>query len=383
MPTIVELQETISNDIRTRLGVTDTRLQKTIDALSIVLSGQFKLMYLRLFDTQQQLFPDTADEAINGGELDRLGQLHLNRGKFQPTAGVYTIKLDGVVNSSLRAGITFKSNEDAQSPGELYVLDTEYILSGTDDLIEIRSLELGADFLLSVGDELTITEPVIGIDQSVVVVSVVQQPIEGETTEAYRRAILQSLQLEPQGGSRTDYIIWSNDAQGVRRVYPYVSEERAGVVQIYVEATESASEDGLGTPTDAILQDVVSVVNIDPLTGLNRRPLLDVVEVLPINLNPVDITVTGLQIDSASIRFSIRENINDFLRTIRPFVAGGELIENKNDVLFTARLQSVVTDVLSAGNFFTQFSVSVNGVSVISSLFSRENIPFLRNLNFN
>jgi hypothetical protein len=51
--------------------------------------------------------------------------------------------------------------------------------------------------------------------------------------------------------------------------------------------------------------------------------------------------------------------------------------------LYSARLQAVVTDVISSSNFFVDFSMQVNGNDLSSYLFSKENIPYLRNLVFN
>jgi hypothetical protein len=71
------------------------------------------------------------------------------------------------------------------------------------------------------------------------------------------------------------------------------------------------------------------------------------------------------------------------LKSVRPFVAGGDLERNRNDILYAARLQSLVADVLSASNGFTTFDMFVNGALQDSFLFSRENIPYLRNLSIN
>ena len=60
----------------------------------------------------------------------------------------------------------------------------------------------------------------------------------------------------------------------------------------------------------------------------------------------------------------------------------GKLLRNKNDILYSARLQSVVTDVLDASNFFTSFEMRVNGVLLNSFQFGGANIPYLRNLIF-
>lgn len=213
IPTLQELNAAVYQDLAKRLNIDDQEVRKVVSAFSTVTAAQLRLLYLRLADVQNNVFPDTADLAENGGELERLGQIHLNRDPNPATAGVYTVSVSGNANAVLREGLTFKSNDDSQNPGQLFISDAENILSGTNDTIEIRSLGGGVDFNLSVNDQLTITEPVLGADQVVTVIDIVEQPRAAESIEDYRQAILNAIQLEPQGGAKTDYMLWALDAQ--------------------------------------------------------------------------------------------------------------------------------------------------------------------------
>ena len=117
IPTINSIYESISNDLRNKLNLSDDELRKVVNAFAAVESAQIKLLYLYLVDIQNNLYPDTADTAENGGQLERLGLIHLNRQPNSATAGVYTIQVFGEVGSVIRSGLTFKSNDDAKSPG--------------------------------------------------------------------------------------------------------------------------------------------------------------------------------------------------------------------------------------------------------------------------
>lgn len=385
--TTSEIYTNISNDLRNKLGLADNDLKKVLDAVALSLAGEFKLLYLYLADIQNNLFPDTADTSENGGTLERQGDIYLNRNLNPATSGLFNVLVTGEIGSTLRSGLTFKSNDDSLNPGNLYVLDQEVILVGN-DVIEIRSLEGGVEQLLEVLDTLTITEPVIGVDKIVTVDGIVSQPLAAESVEDYRISILQAIQLEPQGGAKTDYRIWASDAQGVRFSYPYVKDGEAGTVQVYVEATKEDSTDDNGTPSAALLSDVEDVIEFDPDVTIDtnsrgRRPIQATVEVLPIIPIPVDVIITGLNETSPDIENAINANLVEFLTDIRPFVAGADLSRNKNDILYSAKLQSVVTDVLEASNFFTDFNITVQGVGQSSFLFTRENIPYLRDLTIN
>jgi uncharacterized phage protein gp47/JayE len=386
MTTIVELKEQISKDLRNRLNLSDDKLKKVLDAFSGVLAAQFKLAYLGVEDAQRNLYPDTADTFENGGSLNRLGSIYLNRDIRPATSAIYNVNVTGVEDSVLRSGLTFKSNIDSSNPNKLYILENEYTLTGSNDLITVRSVDGGLDYFQDNGNNLTITEPVIGVDKTVTInkngfVSFTD-PLAAETTQEFRNSILNAIQLEPQGGSKSDYRIWASDAAGVRFVYPYVKDGEAGTVQIFVESSGNG-----GVPNQAILDEVEEVINFDPdetkpTAQRARRPIQVNLEVVPIDPVDVEINITGLEDSSTSVRDSIELNLIEFLRNIRPFVDGSDLVRNKNDILYSAKLQGVVSDVLDPDNFFNNFSMLIDGVSQTSFIFSREKIPNLINVNY-
>ncbi len=386
IPTIKEINTNISNDLRSKLNLTIDYLKKVYDALALVLSAQLHLLYLYLGDIQDNIFPDKATTADQGGTLERQGIIYMNRNPFPDSVGSFKASVIGVAGSVLRVNLTFKSNDDTLNPGQVYILDSEYTLTGTDDIIEIRSIGAGVDFNLNVDDNLTITEPVIGVDKTITITEVLVQPKAGET-ELYRQAILNAIQLEPQGGSRADYRQWSTDAQGVRLVYPYVRDIDASIIDLYVEATLTDSIDGKGTPSASILTEVEEVVEFDPditkpTNERGRRPMQADVQVSAITLVPVDVNIIGLNDSSDSVKDSILSSINDYLYGIRPFISGADLRRNKNDILYSGKLQSVVTDVLTNGNFFNVLELYVDGNLVNSYEFTLGNIPSLRNLTY-
>jgi uncharacterized phage protein gp47/JayE len=387
IPSIKEINTNISNDLRSKLNLSIDYLKKNYDALALVLSAQYHLVYLYLSDIQDNIFPDKATTADQGGTLERQGMIYMNRNPFPDTVGSFKVSVTGVAGSVLRVNLTFKSNEDSLNPGQVYILDSAYTLTGTSDVIEIRSIGAGVDYNLNVADKLTITEPVIGVNKTVTVTEVLVQPKAGETTELYRSAILNAIQLEPQGGSRADYRQWCTDAQGVRLVYPYVPDVDTGDISLYVEATLVDSNDGKGTPTSTILSDVEDVIEQDPdttkpINERGRRPMQANVTVLPIVLIPVDVTIKGLNVDTTAVRASINSSITDLLYNVRPFISGADLRRNKNDILYSGKVQSVVTDTLTNGNFFNLLTLYVDGNAITSYEFTLGNIPYLRNLTY-
>lgn len=387
IPTIIELRQKLSDDLKSKLDLNDVELKLVLDALTNTLAGQLKLVYLYISDVRRNIFPDTADTVEQGGELNRWGNIQLNRQPKPATDGFYIVSLVGVAGSQIRSGLTFKSDENSKSPSKLFISDDSYELTGANDTITIRSLESGLESALEVGDILGITEPVVGVEQEVSVSSITELPISKEDTESYRKAIIDSIQLEPQGGSKTDIRLWSADAQGVRRVYPYVKENEAGVTQVYVEANELDSTDGNGTPTQAIMDLVSDVIELDPdetkpIHERGRRPIQTILEVLPIVPTPVDVEIIGLQSTSTSIEDLIEYNLKIFLNDVRPFIAGAELLRNKNDILTASKLQVAVSESIGVNNSFQEFRMSVNSQEEITFTFNTASIPYLRNVTY-
>lgn len=386
IPNLTEIKDTIANDLKNKLNLSDSNLRYVLDAMDSVLAAQFKLVYLYLSDIQNNIFPDTANVEADGGTLERLGRIYLNRNPRPATSGVYKLSVSGTAGAVLRNSLTFKSNENSKNPNQLYVLDAEYILTGSSDEIEVRSLGGGLDFELNVNDELTITEPVIGVNSLVTVLEVIDSPLASEDIEVYRQNILDAIQLEPQGGSKTDYRLWANDAQGVRKVYPYVKNGEAGTVQVYVESV-LPGEDGNGIPSTSLMNDVDDVIKFDPdetkpINERGRIPIQATLEVLPIEPIAVDVEITGLNDNSLAVQSAIQNNLKAFLYNVRPYVAGADLPRTKNDILYSGRLQSVVTDVLDSSNFFTGFVMKVNGNVENSFQFTLGSIPYLRNITY-
>lgn len=387
IPTLQQLFTAIESDFKSQLNMDDVQIKMVVNSMSAVLSGQFKLVYLFLSDIQDNLFPDTADTFENGGQLNRLGAIYLNRQPKPATNGKYIFRVTGVPGSKLRNSITFKSNDDSRSPGKLFILESDYFLNGLDDIIEVRSLESGRASIIDVGNELTITEPVIGVEPTVQVESVIELPVESETVESYRKKIIDAIQLEPQGGAKTDYRLWSQDAQGVEQVYPYVKENNAGTVQVFVEATEIDSTDGYGTPTAFLLNATRDVIIMDPddtkpINERGRKPMQTILEVLPITLKPVDVIIFGLQQNNLDIEELLRTNLKLFLKSIRPFIDGADLLKNKNDFLYAGKVQGVISDSLGGGNFFNDVKVFVDGQEINSFQFALSNIPYLRDVTY-
>ena len=376
-PTIQNIFERFSSALKAELNIpANEDLKEHFSALGSVTSAELKLLYLFAEDIQRNLYPQTADPNSQGGMLEDLGMLYLGRLPKPATASILELRMSGVAGSTLRTNLTFKSDTN----NVVYILDSEYILSGSNDVITVRSIEVGTNTILSANSELTITEPVQGVNSTVFVDSVLTPAVSAETIEQYRKAITDAIQLEPTGGAKTDYRLWGRDAVGVREVYPYLKQNDAGTIEIYVEAEN-------GTVTPQMITDVQNVLELDPDTSKpiyerGRKPMQATLDVKSVVELPIDIQIIGLNINSLSIQNSIYQTLEAYLRNIRPFIDGGQLLRDKNDVLNIARLTNVVSDAIDVDNYFLDLKMSVDGAPYDIYTFGLGRIPKLNTVSY-
>jgi len=391
IPTLQELQDQVIQDLESEFNITIPRFGKNfLFALSSVQAAKLKLYYTGIGELQKNIFIDTADPESIGGTLERFGRIKLGRNPFAAVAGEYLVDVTGTVGALIVAQTTFKSNDNSAAPGKLYVLDTDYTLSNpypAGDQITLRALEAGTESKLQVADELTATIPIANVDQVVVVDSETTQPLVGETIEEYRDKGIEAYRLEPQGGAASDYRLWSLDAQGVSRTYPYAKAAASNEINLFVEATTADSIDGKGTPTASILTAVEAVVEFDPdttkpLTERGRRPLaVFIVNFLGITPKNVDIEIdafVGLTTETEDL---IEAGLKAFIDEIRPFVSASDVLANKNDIL---DINGIISEILAAkpGSVFGTVTLKVDTVSVSTFTFENGDIPFSNTVVF-
>lgn len=376
-PTIQNIFERFSSALKAELNIpANEDLKEHFSALGSVASSEMKLLYLFAEDIQRNLYPQTADPVSEGGMLENLGLLYLGRLPKPATATFLQLRVNGVAGGVLRTNLTFKSDLN----NAVYILDTEYVLNGINDLITVRSIDVGIDTILSINSELSITEPVQGVESTVFVNSVITPAVSAETIEQYRKAIVDAIQLEPTGGAKTDYRFWGRDAVGVRDVYPYVKQNDAGTIEIYVEAEN-------GNVTPQMIIDVENVIELDPNTSKpiyerGRRPMQAILDVKSVVPMLIDIEIVGLNINTLSIQNSIFSSIEAYLRNIRPFIDGGQLLRDKNDVLNIARLTNVVSDTIDVDNYFLDLKMFVDGAPYEIYTFGLGRIPKLNGITY-
>ncbi|OJV51650.1 MAG: hypothetical protein BGO31_00150 [Bacteroidetes bacterium 43-16] len=386
IPTLKELYDQSLQDLQTEMGISILPFGKMVlRAQAAWQSAKLKLYYLLLGKVQKNLFADTAEPESMGGTLERIGRLKINRNPFPATSGKYDVTVTATGNAFIPTGTIFKSLESALNSGVLLISDQDYNIDQVNNIIELRALNPGLESKLNVNDGLSCTVPIVGITGEALVIAETVSPTAAESEEDYRQAIIDSYRLEPQGGASADYILWAQDAQGVKASYPYTSPTAAAEVDIYVEASPEDSTDGMGTPTQTILDNVASVLEIDPNTQQGRTPLsVWANNVYPVVINKLTITINNsagiTESQKAIINAAIKEQVDE----VRPFIAGADILEERNDTISTNQVISWMINAIPGLGFgAVEMSIQIGSSSantVSIKTFSYGNIPYLVNV---
>lgn len=387
IPTLQQIKNDITADIQTQYGNTISPIGKVfLRAQAAVSAAKIWQLYMALAFVQKNIFVDTADPSEMGGTLDRFGYVKLGRNRYQATAGVYKLQVTGSIGATIPASTTFKSDDTSLSPGYLFILDSAYTLISPTDTINVRALTPGIESKLNIADTLTATSPIPLVNSSATVGVIVTPPLAAETIEDYRQKIIDSYRLEPQGGAATDYRLWSADAQGVERVYPYATSGTASSVDLYIEATTVDSTDGKGTPSAQLFLDVEAVVNFNPNTSLalnerGRRPLQVKVNYYPITVQNVDITITMFVGLTPTIQAALLVALTNMVNKIRPFVDSADIASDRNDTIDQNKVISAILNN-QPGSSFGAISITVSGTPVTSYQFILGFIPNLNSVSY-
>jgi len=387
IPTLSQLYTDIKSDLESKFTYVIPVFGKNfIRALAAVQAAKLKVYYLAIANLQKNIFIDTADPESVGGTLERFGRIKLGRNPFPATAGQYSVQVSGTIGATIPARTTFITDDDSSNPGKLFILDSAFVLVTGSDTILLRALEAGTGSRIFTGETLTATTPIADVSQGVLFIGESVSPVDAEDIEDYRDKVTQSYRLEAQGGAVGDYRIWSSDAQGVLRVYPYAKTGFPNEINVFVEATVADSTDGKGTPSGTILTDVENVIELDPDTTKDinergRRPLGMFVNVLAVTPLDVIVNIAGFVGITAAKQTAITNAITNALNNTRPYIGGADVLETKNDIFDNNKaINAILTAV--PGSIFGAVTINVDSNPVSTYQFVNGDIPYFDSVTY-
>lgn len=375
IPTILQLYNQLVSSVESNMNITiSPTLKAFLSPFLLSIATALWALYLFGGDIQKNIFVDTCDIAT----LIRYGEVYLGRPPYPAVQGKYNVVCVGTTGSVITAPLIIKSDDSSTSPGMLFILDTSYTLDGISNEFEIRALEAGDGSQLTIGDTLTFTSPVSGVDSIVTVTLETTQPQASENIEDYRDKVIESIRLETQGGAGADYRLWANEVQGIVQTYPYTSNIPTEV-NLYIEA-----DNPTGIPTLTDLQNVEDAIELPTVDRPARKPISDRPNYLPITPKSIDVSIanfSGVSLgEQADTTLLITNAITDYLADVRPFVDSIDVLAEKNDYFDT---NAIVSIILAArpGSVFGAVTMTIDAIPTASFTFEFGDIPKLNLVN--
>lgn len=222
-----------------------------------------------------------------------------------------------------------------------------------------------------VNNTLTVTVPIAGVNSIVTVVTETVQPEAAEDLEDYRRKILDSFRILPQGGAAADYRLWANEVPGIVQSYPYTASGVTNQVNLFIEGD---TIDGVPTPTD--IQNVQDSIELPTVDRPARKPVTDIVNYFPVTPKTIDINISSFQGLTTEIEQLIYDAVKLRLSDIRPFVDSIDILAEKNDYFDINTIILIILET-KPGSVFGAITMTVDGNPETSFTFTNGDIPKL------
>jgi uncharacterized phage protein gp47/JayE len=292
-PSLNSLARSAWAAIRTYLRGSDAMPKKNVlvvlaKAWALVLSD----VYRRIEWTFKQIFASTADEDV----LEKIHGYEENVVRKAASRASGTITGTAEPAESFPAGVRFLSGSIGYVSTATATADGGGAIS-----FSVRAEVAGAASNLEAGASLTLADPgsylTLGTEFTVAAGGVAGGT-DREGVEDYRARILDKKRRPPQGGALSDYEQWAMEVPGVAAAWAARTVNSPGTVTIWI--IMDGREDGIPTVDDvAAVQDY-----IDSL----RRIGTDISVVAPVP-QTVNVTVTGLTPNTASVREAVAEKL--------------------------------------------------------------------------
>lgn len=370
-PTTAAIAANIVSQIEAQLGQSVPFLPKSfIRVLAKALAGVYVVLFKYGSFIWLQMFVRTAsdqDFTVNGVIVNPLKEWGRLVGITDPTAATQA-QLQVTVTVTNQTGF-LRSGSQLLGPtnGIVYTVTGDVALNAptVSAVVTASGDQQGGDGAgtignLDAGAVVAFANPLPNVGREVTVVSQVVTGSDGETSDSYRRRVLGRFQKRPQGGARADYEQWGEEAAGIANVYPYTSQ-CPGQVDLYVE---SATEPD-GIPTNAQLQAVLDIVNLDQAGLATRRPATALANAFPISRAVFNVNVGGISVPGSvtAVRDQIEAAVEAYFLSRAPYIVGLD-VGDRVDVITQTAVGGIVDDIVSAaGGFFTSATVTKAGLA--------------------
>jgi len=327
--------ERIANGIKHEIKKVDSSFENdpsgaTVeDAIATATAPSFTLLEKGIDEAVLQGCPLTATSKkdSSNGQGEAWGRVKLLRDPFPAVPAEYTITITGT--GTVPAGMQYIDNITEF----VYLLQADVVCTGT-GTGTVKSVGTGIELVKTVGTKLYAQKRITGINEEVVIASVVTLPVEEESFEEYQRKTVESFANTPRGGSVGDYRVWGLTVSGVMRVFPY-NKPASGRIYIQAEITDSNE---YGIPTSALLSDVEDEYELHDSMATGE------LEILPVAQTAYQVEVQGLtDITKQSL---ILPELKAYFVEKYPYIDPLDDEELRTDLVLKADIYKIVADAV-------------------------------------
>lgn len=302
-PTLRETRQLIRGEIVSRLAGASFIGNSVLRVMADATAGMTHLVLRFINWLALQLLPDTAETEW----LDRHADIWLVNSDFTTGRKVATlaegsVTMTGIVDTVVPLGTKIESdttNYETIGQATIGITATEIL---------VRAIDAGVNGNLVPGDRIALSDPIVGVDNAVIVVTMLGG-VDQETDDELRVRVLERIRQPPMGGDSEDYVAWALAVPGVTRAWSAPLEMGMGTVTVRfmmddLRKTDDPLTDGF--PNDADILAVQKYLDF-------KRPVAvkDFFVVAPIP-EPIDFALANLsEFDASTV-----QNIYDSSRAM-------------------------------------------------------------------
>lgn len=337
----------VKADIRAELGVDP--LRRSVEyALARALTGQAKGLYGYLAWAFRQCFPDRADAEYF---WQWAGIFGVDQKAAAPWRGV--VRFTGVDTTAIPI-----STSIVRSDGATYTTDAaDTIGSVSSGYVDIACTAAsgyeGVDGNNDDGQPLSLVTPIADVDNTCTVQSTTTDGSDLESAEDGLTRLLIRLRTPPSGGGPGDYKAWALEISGVTRAWEFANLYGPNTVGVAFVR----DDDGTGAAIIPSAGEIATVqAHLDSVA-----PITVGVTVITVAASSLNVTISGLNPDTAAVRAAIQTELEDLL--VREGAPGGTITRSQLSSAISAAAGEVshVLDAPAADVAFTSAQVPILG----------------------
>lgn len=326
IPSIKDLKTRIVSDVESQIN---QDIPTTLLSFVRVFASAFAVLFYLLYQTTAWVYKQifTQSQSIDSLRLEG-----------ESLGVIYQLSTSAIVSATVTgSGGTVSSGTTFVGPNQItYRVESTTAIPGPVDMTALTSGTIGN---LSVGDELSLASSSPGVDSLAVVLGMTSTADDDEEIEDYRNRVAIRKRTKFIYGSPAGYTLSGLETPGFIWIGPFADPGLPGNVNIYGRVEFDLLTDGV--PTSPQLDELENFLRFDNGTGQEiRRPISDILIVLPVSNTEFDVTITVQNVNTA-LKNEIEEAVGDKIKSYEPFIDG--VTQSRNDTL-------TVTDIAIVGD---------------------------------